>query len=438
MDETLFDNIDGTLWVTESIFDAPNVPNGKKHVQFRAPTLIYNKERRYVVNTLFHHFTQLGLINADYTEIVPFDVYLENSTRYEKDFILAAVKLNDENPVFMDRSYCLEPLPHQNGDLLDRKIPITCVPSEEGLESGISQRLQELVLEQGENDLHSHLRCYAIIDAAVYQQDGRFLIPDLMASGLTWQCLFKGESETVMENIAPYLVDITSHNHQWDFFHRRLISQLVEQPLGILIRSYADFGTVFHHLRKFTYVKNPETERWSYFRFYDPRAFGTIISLMDYAALASFMRYSQYIIYLQPKQHSAINIVTISDPIREIKGSYFRLTQRMCNYFAQQVYQAFIQKVDLFIQNYIAERSQISEGFRSYFITQHINRALCWGFSLERAVLLYVAARSMTCLPEHEWGELVKSHTCRFPLSQELRAKDLFGLVWHLSEAKVI
>ncbi len=30
MDETLFDNIDGTLWVTESIFDAPNVPNGKK------------------------------------------------------------------------------------------------------------------------------------------------------------------------------------------------------------------------------------------------------------------------------------------------------------------------------------------------------------------------------------------------------------------------
>lgn len=58
-------------------------------MQFRAPTLIYNKERRYVVNTLFHHFTQLGLINADYTEIVPFDVYLENSTRYEKDFILA-------------------------------------------------------------------------------------------------------------------------------------------------------------------------------------------------------------------------------------------------------------------------------------------------------------------------------------------------------------
>lgn len=430
----------GAFWVTESIFDDPQARKGTKHTQLRAPTLIYARERRDVVSILFRYFTQQGLSNADYTEIMPFDAYLESSQRYEKEFILAAQTLNDAHPVFMDRRYCFDLLPSQDRDLLNRAIAIKAIKAplfELDAEPNIGHCLQKMIVRQDASKQYS-LHCYAIIDAAIYQQDERFLVPDLIASGLTWRCLFKGESESVMENIAPYLVDITPYADKQTLFHQRLITLFTQQPLGIIIQSKESFGIVYHHLRKFTYVKNPETQRWCYLRFYDPRALPTIISLMDYSGLASFMRHALAIIYLQPNQSTVINIISVTHKVRAIKGSCFRLTQRMCNYFSQSAYQAFTQKVDRFIEEHIGDKSQISEGFRSYFIVQHINQALRWGFSLEKPVLLYVAARSMSYLPEIKWGELVKAHTCRFPLSQELRAKHLFGLVWHLSEIKAV
>ena len=117
----------GAFWVTESIFDDPQARKGTRHTQLRAPTLIYARELRDVVSILFRYFTQQGLSNADYTEIMPFDTYLENSQRYEKTFILAAQTLNDAHPVFMDRRYCFDLLPSQDGDLFNRAIAIKAI-----------------------------------------------------------------------------------------------------------------------------------------------------------------------------------------------------------------------------------------------------------------------------------------------------------------------
>ena len=50
---------------------------------------------------------------------------------------------------------------------------------------------------------------------------------------------------------------------------------------AIFIRSDKDFDTVYHHLRKFTHLHEPETEKWYFFRFYDPQVLGAYLPLLS-------------------------------------------------------------------------------------------------------------------------------------------------------------
>ncbi|MER2471168.1 hypothetical protein [Photorhabdus laumondii] len=80
----------------------------------------------------------------------------------------------------------------------------------ENIDSPLPVARGDLILTQttdipvyGDNE---HL--YAVIDAAIYQQAGRFIIPDLFAFSLRWQGLFQGETQVSLEDSAPYLVEL--------------------------------------------------------------------------------------------------------------------------------------------------------------------------------------------------------------------------------------
>ena len=63
-----------------------------------------------------------------------------------------------------------------------------------------------------------------------------------------------------------------------EFCWKRLDSFNWEDNLGIFIHSYADFETVYQHLRKFPMLQD-ERGKWFFFRFYDPKV------LHDYLAI---------------------------------------------------------------------------------------------------------------------------------------------------------
>ncbi len=114
---------------------------------------------------------------------------------------------------------------------------------------------------------------YALID--VSRAFG--LDEDLEASGLEYRPLFTGEAEDSLEEVAPWLVKLDLENS----FTRRLLTQLDSEDqtgaywtaeCALFLRSAADMGDIWRHLRKFTRVQD-EAGKWYYLRYWESRFF---------------------------------------------------------------------------------------------------------------------------------------------------------------------
>ncbi|WP_208354184.1 DUF4123 domain-containing protein [Pseudaestuariivita rosea] len=114
------------------------------------------------------------------------------------------------------------------------------------------------------------LHTYAILDAAKVLN-----LPELLASSnLEHRCLFKGQAEDDLRDVAPWIVKLEEGNS----FTRNLFTQDTKNPApwylwdknpGIYIRSTASLNDLWKHFRKFTKVQD-ETGKWYYFRFWEP------------------------------------------------------------------------------------------------------------------------------------------------------------------------
>lgn len=104
---------------------------------------------------------------------------------------------------------------------------------------------------------------YALLDAARSDR----ILELLRESVETYRSLFEGLRGALVEEAAPYLVELSAGS--------RLLARLVEEgwgkSWGIFIVSRRPLAEVRRHFRKLLYVKEEDTRKEMYFRLYDPR-----------------------------------------------------------------------------------------------------------------------------------------------------------------------
>ena len=110
-----------------------------------------------------------------------------------------------------------------------------------------------------EDELHR----YAVLDGAS--------VPDLLdqlygEEPPEFLCLYRGELQPDMAEVAPYLVQLKAGTP----FSEWLLQHCWGNHWGIFVTSHDDIDTVRRHFRNFLMVRNPEGQQ-VYFRFYDPR-----------------------------------------------------------------------------------------------------------------------------------------------------------------------
>jgi hypothetical protein len=113
------------------------------------------------------------------------------------------------------------------------------------------------------------LKTYAVLDGAS--------IPDLRDHlqgdpRPEFVCLYRGELEPDMAEVAPYLVQLEPDTP----FTNWLLAEGWAGHWGIFARTSANFTALRTHLRRFLMVKDPEG-RSLYFRYYDPRVLRTFL-----------------------------------------------------------------------------------------------------------------------------------------------------------------
>ncbi|WP_298258164.1 DUF4123 domain-containing protein [uncultured Litoreibacter sp.] len=132
-------------------------------------------------------------------------------------------------------------------------------------------------------------RTFALLDAAKIQG----LREQLDASSLTYGCLFQGEAEEELAEVAPWLVEL----RPGITFTRRLFTKhpdtatswhLWDSNAAVFLRSSAGLQAVRKHLRRFTRAQD-RAGKWYFVRFYDPAVLpGFIESLPDEKRAAFF------------------------------------------------------------------------------------------------------------------------------------------------------
>ena len=138
-------------------------------------------------------------------------------------------------------------------------------------------------------------RYYAIFDGVK-----SFTLPQLSAHEGKTDSLYKGELKSKMDTNAPFLTQLTVTDREDSPFVQLLFTQAEPDFLGawdanpaIFIRSQQSFEKLAFHFRKFIHLHDEHTDKWYFFRFYDPLV---LVAYLHYIAhspakLASFFGY---------------------------------------------------------------------------------------------------------------------------------------------------
>lgn len=166
----------------------------------------------------------------------------------------------------------------------------------------IDKNMQQRHLEHytNDNDTSPTLKVYFVLDAKK--------IPFLNTLSLKgkMKSLFQGKFGEDTEKVAPYLIEVIrdeNHIHTGEMMGLFSLKSAQhhfnwEDNLGIFIHSYADFETVYQHLRKFPMLQD-ERGKWFFFRFYDPKVLHDYLAIIAKrpAKLHKFFGYDNNIIY---------------------------------------------------------------------------------------------------------------------------------------------
>jgi hypothetical protein len=118
------------------------------------------------------------------------------------------------------------------------------------------ERLRQLLFA-GEDE-----SAYAVLDGASIPD----LLPNMLAAPEEHACLYRGELEPDLAEVAPYLVKL----RQESSFTEWILSEGWGNHWGIFAVSQIGLEALRRHFRHFLRVKDP-AGKVLYFRFYDPR-----------------------------------------------------------------------------------------------------------------------------------------------------------------------
>lgn len=387
-------------WVANCTYQA--IGNEKHPAgQYSAKALIYAPTEYEALTKLCNYVIGFGIANGQYQDIIALQTYLMESTLPELRLIRHIQQISDQHPVILvEQENVDSPLPAARGDLILTQA--TDIPV------------------YGDNE---HL--YAVIDAAIYQQAGRFIIPDLLASSLRWQGLFQGETQVSLEDSAPYLVELHKDSSNQPELQRYIMNADNRAELSLLIQSEQPFETLLNHLRKFTYLKNELTQTWAFFRFYHPNTLTTLLNTLSDGPLAHFMQGINAMWFYGDKPDTR-HIITITENVRQAKPTPVTLNRRLCELFDQQAQQRYVLKTIDFIQENLAERCQVNKNTLPAFVLQQTNLAYLQGLTQQRAILYYVAAKCLMPNDEIHWQQLWES-ACSQTETQAIRANSLLA-----------
>lgn len=118
-------------------------------------------------------------------------------------------------------------------------------------------------------------RTYLIVDAS--RRKNVTKVFDLDIGNLPIRCLFKGDAEDELKEVAPYLIDMTLSKDTTEYaefdlsFHKDFFRNHWGQNTGIFVQTDAGIDEVWGHFRKFTKAVMKEDRRKMFFMFHDPR-----------------------------------------------------------------------------------------------------------------------------------------------------------------------
>jgi len=122
-------------------------------------------------------------------------------------------------------------------------------------------------------------RVYAILDGARNEN----LLDVFDRDAPEFACLFPGELEPDMAEVAPYLVELIEGTPFCDW----LLAEGWGNAWGIFLTSRLELAPLWRQLRQLTLVYDPDLNP-IYFRFYDPRVLGVFLPTADAKQLADF------------------------------------------------------------------------------------------------------------------------------------------------------
>ncbi len=120
---------------------------------------------------------------------------------------------------------------------------------------------------------------YAVIDGASCED----LLDRLDAFSPRHYCLYAGELEPDVEEVAPHLVELLPEHP----FTAWLLAEGPGKHWGIFARSPVGLRAMRKHFRTFLLVKSPEGKTL-YFRYYDPRVLRVYLSTCNPAEIKTF------------------------------------------------------------------------------------------------------------------------------------------------------
>jgi hypothetical protein len=113
---------------------------------------------------------------------------------------------------------------------------------------------------------------FAVLDGA--RNEGIYAA--VATSGCEYECLYRGELEPDLAEVAPYLVRL-QQDHPFTYW---LAGKGWGDSWGIYLQSAASLKEVRQHLRKFLMVYDPDAKPL-YFRYYDPRVLRVYLPTCD-------------------------------------------------------------------------------------------------------------------------------------------------------------
>lgn len=117
---------------------------------------------------------------------------------------------------------------------------------------------------------------YAVVDSALSNEVHIMIQTD----ALDYRCLYEGKEADLLEEAAPYLVQIA----QGDYLTDWLLKNVYKKNAISFIKTEADTEQLAYHLRQYAKIQSivqgddgKLTKQWVFFAFYDPRVFPRFI-----------------------------------------------------------------------------------------------------------------------------------------------------------------